>query len=207
MRKLCICVLVLLMLVLTVSAQTSFVQDDSNLLSKEQKDALNTQMQTYQKEFDLSIGFVSAEHLDGKSIEGFTQSYYNQSGYGNDCALLVICENEGQWYIYTNGLCATQITDADIEQIGAAMMDDLQTGCYYEAVQTFVQRVAEPVCQTISNLDAEAQQLQNSRNAKVVFGLVGGLIVGIAVAVMLGITAKRQRLMPALKHEANHVDV
>lgn len=207
MRKLCICILALLMLAVTVSAQTSFVQDDSSLLSKEQYDALNTQMQTYQKEFGLSIGFVSADDLGGKSIEDFAQAYYSQSGYGNDCALLVICENEGQWYIYTNGLCATQITDADAAQIGAAMLDDLQTGAYYEAVQTFVQRVAEPVCQTISDLDAEARQIQNSRNAKVVFGLVGGLVVGVAVAVLLGITAKRRRIDLAAKPEVNHVDV
>lgn len=207
MRKLCICALVLMLLVVTVSAQTSFVQDDSKLLSQEQCDALNTQMQTYQNEFGLSIGLVSTDSLDGKTMESFADAYYSQSGYSNDCALLVICENEGQWYIYTHGLCATRIADADIEQIGAAMLDDLQAGSYYEAVQTFVQRIAEPVCQAITDLDAEAQQIQNSRNVKVVFGLVGGLVVGIAVAVLLGMTAKRQRLLPAFKHETKHIDV
>ena len=201
MRKLCICILVLLMLAVTVNAQTSFVQDDSKLLSQEQLNALNAQMLTYQNEFGLSIGLVTTDHLDGKSIETYASDYYDQSGFSNDCAILVICENEGQWYIYTHGLCATEITNAEVAQIGAAILDDLQTGAYYEAAETFLQSIAEPVCQTIRNLDAEAQQLQNNRNRMVVFGLIGGLIASIAVAVLLGITAKRRQTVSVAQTE------
>ena len=207
MRKLCIWILVLLMLAVTVNAQTSFVQDDSKLLSQEQNAALNAQMLTYQTEFGVSIGLVTTDHLDGKTIETYADDYYQQSGYSNDCAILVICENEGQWYIYTHGLCATQVADADVAQIGAAMLDDLQTGAYYEAAQTFVQQVAEPVCQAVGELEAEDQELQNSRNRKVVFGLVGGLIVGVAVAVLLGAAAKRRRVIPAEKTEIPNRDI
>lgn len=201
MKKLVILLLVLTMLAVTVNAQSSFVEDGSALLTPEQSGALNEQMLGYQADFGVSIGVVTTDSLDGKSIETYAGDYYANSGYTNDCAILLICENEGQWYIYTHGLCATYITDMDLMQIGDLILDDLQTGNYYEAVQTFMQRTAEPVCEEIRAMNDEAQQLQKDQNKRIVFGLVGGLAVGVAVSVLLGYAAKAHRVTPKAKPE------
>lgn len=201
MRKLCICVLVLLMLAVTVNAQTSFVEDSSALLTQEQSAALNEQLIAYHTECGVSVALVTTDSLDGKTIEAYANDYYANSGFDNDCAILLICENEGQWYIFTHGLCAEVITDADAAQIGAMMLDDLQSGGYYDAAQTFVQMTAEPVCELVRSMDEEAQQMLKDQNHRIVFGLVGGLAVGVAVAVLLGYAAKARRVSAKEKPE------
>ena len=94
MRKAVICILILLMLVLPVSAQTSFVTDQSQLLTQEQKAALDEKLTAYHTEYGFSIAVVTVDSLDGKTMEAYAKAHYAESGYDNDCALLMICENE-----------------------------------------------------------------------------------------------------------------
>lgn len=193
MRKFLVCLLVLLMLAVTVSAQSSFVSDEINLLTPEQSASFNERLNAYHNNYNVSVALDTTDDLSGKSIEVYANDYYASSGFDNDCAMLVICEAEGQWYIYTHGLCAEMITDEEVAQIGAVILDALQAGEYHSAVETFVQMTAEPVCQQVQAMNAEAEAIHQSQNRAVIYGLVGGLVVGIAVAVLLGFAAKYRR--------------
>lgn len=201
MRKLFVCLLVLMMLTVTVSAQSSFVADELNLLTQDQSATLNERLTAYHNDYNVSVAVVTTDHLDGTSIEIYAQAYYDQSGFDNDCAILVICEAEGEWYIYTHGLCADMISNTELTQIGDLILDDLQAGAYYDAILTFVDMTAEPVCQQVADLNAEAAAVHRSKNQTVVYGLVGGLVVGIAVAVLLGFVAKVRRVSPKAKQQ------
>ena len=194
MRKVFVCLLVLMMLAVTVSAQSSFIADELNLLPQTQRAQLNERLSAYHNDYGVSIALVTTDDLGGKSIETYAKNYYEQSGFTNDCAMLVICEAEGQWYIYTHGLCATIVTDENAARIGTAILDDLQAGDYSAAAETFVEMVATPVCEAVQTMNEEAQQHQRSLNKRVVIGLICGFAVGVAVAVMLGIAAKSDRL-------------
>ena len=201
MRKVLACLLVVMMLAVTVNAQTSFVADELQLLTQDQSATLNERLTAYHNDYDVSIAVVTTDSLDGTSIEIYAQAYYDQSGFDNDCAILVICEAEGEWYLYTHGLCADMISNDELAQIGDLMMDDLQAGAYYDAILTFVDMTAEPVCQHVAALNAEAAAVQSGKNRTIVYGLVGGLAVGIAVAVLLGFAAKGRQLFYKAKPE------
>lgn len=193
MRKVVICILVMLMLVLPVSAQTSFVEDQSQLLNQEQKVALDEKLIAYHTDYGFSVAIATVDSLDGKSMEAYAKACYADGGYDNDCALLLICENEGQWYIYTSGLCATLVPDNQVAQIGASMMDDLQAGNYSDAFHYFADQFAAPVCEELTKQAAEAERVQSKQKTLVVLGMVCGLMVGCVIAVVLGIKAKAPR--------------
>ena len=194
MRKLFVCLLVLALLVVPVSAQTSLVADELNLLTQDQSAALNERLVAYHNDYEVSIAVVTTDNLNGSTIEVYAQAYYDQSGFDNDCAILVICEAEGEWYLYTHGLCADMISNEELGRIGDLILDDLQAGAYYDAILTFVDMTAEPVCQQVAALNAEILAKHQSKNQTVVYGLVGGLVVGIAVAVLLGFAANGRKI-------------
>lgn len=207
MRKIAICILALLMLVVSVNAQTSFLMDDSALLTKEQAAALDEKLIAYHTDYGFSIAVVTTDSLDGQSIDAYAKARYAESGYDNDCAMLLICENEGQWYIYTSGLCATVISDSDVARIGDSLMDALQTGDYAAAFQSFADQCAEPVCDELAIQAAEADRVQNSQKKLVVLGLFGGLLVGVVIAVLLGMKAKKPRVSRDIQKPAPTEDV
>ena len=193
MRKIFICLLIVMLLTVTVSAKTSLVDDSLNLLTQDQRATLSAQLNTYHNRYDVSVALVTTDSLDGKPIATYAKDYYEQSGYANDCAILVICEAEGLWYIYTHGLCADMITNEEASQIGEVILNDLQAGAYFDAAMTFVALTAEPVCQQVAAINAEIMEVQQSRQNAVIYGLAGGLAVGVAVSVLLSFVAKVRR--------------
>lgn len=199
MRKVVVCVLILLMLVVPVSAQTSFVADQSQLLTQEQASALDEKLIVYHTDYGFTVAVVTVDSLEAQTIDAYAKAHYAESGYDNDCALLLICENEGQWYIYTSGLCAAVISDSEVARIGDSLMDDLQTGNYAAAFQSFADQCAEPVCEELDAQAAEAERVQNSQKKLVFLGMIVGLFVGLVIAVLLGIKAKTPRPSRAVR--------
>lgn len=205
MRKLLACILALLLLAIPVSAQTSFVSDDSGLLTEAQADALNKTLIGYHNDYGISVAVVTTDSLNDMSAEDYAKAHYAESGYGNDCVFLLICENEGQWYIYTSGLCSEVLSESELSQIGASLMDDLQSGNYEAAFQSFAKLCADPVSAQVSANAASANALQHTQKKYVILGMLGGLLVGVAVATVLVYKAKPpkpvRRPRPAIGEE------
>jgi len=190
MRKVFLCVLALLMLAVSVSATTSFITDESGLLTPEQTSALNEKLAAYHENFGVSVGIVTAEDLYGQTIEDYAQSCYAEGGYSNDGALLVVCENEGQWYLYTSGLCRQSLSDGELAQLSRTITDDLQAGNHAQLFTYVAEAVAEPACQEIKTLEEKALQHQKNQKTYIFLGLLAGLLAGIGVSVLLWFKAK-----------------
>ena len=73
MRKLFVCLLVLALLVVPVSAQTSLVADELNLLTQDQSAALNERLVAYHNDYEVSIAVVTTDNLNGSTIEVYAQ--------------------------------------------------------------------------------------------------------------------------------------
>ena len=125
MKRVFALLLVLLMAV-SASAMKPHVVDNGALLSKTDVSALEEEFSQVYDDYGFTVAAVTVTSLEEKTAEKFAADLYRSSKYSNDGALLLICADEGEWYIYTSGLCAQEISDTDAEAIGTAMLDDLQ---------------------------------------------------------------------------------
>ncbi len=194
MRKL-FAVLLILVLAVSVSAQTPFVVDDGGLLNLTEAGELETLCAEYYDTYGFTVAAHTVETLGDQPAAAAAAKAYETAGYGNDGVLLLICENEGQWYIYTSGLCARLISDEDAAAIGEEILTDLQSDNYGKAMETFVKRCAEPVSKEMVNREQQSAKTQKTNNLYVVFGMVGGLVVGFMVALLFAV-GKRERKKP-----------
>ena len=193
MRKIVALALAVLLLAVTVSAQTPFVADNAQLLSNAEAEVLENSFSQYHTEYGFTVAAVTAVSLEEKTAAQYASDYYKASGYDNDGVMLLICENEGQWYLYTSGICSSVIPDATAAQIGASLTEDLEAGNYYDALQSFAQACTEKVCEKLNDDAAAAQVTRSENETYILWGLGGGLLVGILVAALLAVFARPAR--------------
>lgn len=194
MRKL-FAVLLIFVLAVSVSAQTPFVVDEGGLLNLTEAGELEKLCAEYYNTYGFTVAAHTVQSLGEKPAAAVAAKAYEAAGYSNDGALLLLCEYEGQWYIYTSGLCARLISDEDIASIGEAIVDDLQSDNYGKAVETFAKRCAESISEEMVNREQQSARTQKTNNLYVVFGMVGGLVVGFMVALLFAV-GKRERKKP-----------
>lgn len=193
MKKLISLLLAALLLAVTVSAQAPSVVDKEGLLSLTEAETLENSFNQYHEEFGFTVAAATAESFGELSAEEYARKCYANNGYDNDGILLLISEGEGQWYIYTSGICAQAISDSDAALIGEALTEDLVAGNYYNAFKTFAEKGTVPVCERL-NADAVAADAErNELRIYMTIGLMGGLAVGVLVAVVLWFIARRSK--------------
>ena len=184
MKKLFAVLLILLMAV-SASAQKPFVADADGLLTKTEAKELEASFAEYYDTYGFTLAVHTVESLGDKTPAAAAAAAYKKAGYTNDGALFLICEKEGQWYLYTSGLCALVISDEDLAQLGADILDDLQSDNYADAIRTFAETCAEPVCKELSNQEEAASKTQKENGRFVIFGMIGGLVVGFMLSILL----------------------
>ena len=106
MRKLIALVLAVLMLAVAVSAQAPYVMDTSGLLTKDEAQQLESGITKIHDAYGFTISVVTASTFGEKTVDAFAKQCYQTYEYDNDGILLLVSEDEGQWYIYTSGQCA-----------------------------------------------------------------------------------------------------
>ena len=94
--------------------------------------------------------------------------------------------------MYTSGLCALVISDEDLAQLGADILDDLQSDNYADAIRTFADTCAEPVCKELSNQEEAAAKTQKENSRFVIFGMIGGLVVGFLLSILLTVLSSKK---------------
>lgn len=193
MKKILTCLLAVLLLVIAVSAQAPFVEDASGLLAPAEAENLETQFSQLYAEYGVTVAMVSAPTLGGETAAVAAKNAYEANGYGNDGIMLYICEDEGEWYLYTSGLCSQVISDSLLAQVGERVTAELQAGNPYDAMQAVYQTTAEPVIAVCNDNAAKADQAISKNGKLLVLGLVGGLMVGVAAALALRKLSQKPR--------------
>ena len=190
MRKLGSLLLAVLLLAVTVSAQAPSVVDKEELLSQQEAVTLENSFNQYHEAYDFTVAAATAESFGDLTAAQYAKKCYKDNGYDNDGILLLISEAEGQWYIYTSGICAEVISDSEAALVGSLLEEDLAAGNYYNAFKTFAEKCTVPVCQRLNADAITTDAQQNANRTYMVVGLCGGLLVGVLVAVALYFTAK-----------------
>ena len=94
---------------------TGFVQDYADMLSAEQKTALETKLQAFEKSTTNEIAVVTVESLDGDVIENLAQEIFTKWGIGkkdkNNGVLLLISLSDRKTRIHTGYGVEGDLTD------------------------------------------------------------------------------------------------
>lgn len=191
MRKLFVIVLVLWMLLLSVSASTYYVTDHARLLTSAETQNLEDSFSRYQDEYGFSVAVVTVETLNGQTPAAYASAHYQSSGYDNDGMMLLISERDGLWYLYTSGLAAEVISDEMIVKLGTQIKENLESGKYYDACKTFTKKCTNPVCEQINTNAVSDKTLEREHRTFVMLGLGGGLLLGIATVMLLGMSFRK----------------
>lgn len=120
------------------------VSDEADLLTDDEELLLTDRLETIGFSYDVEIGILTIDSLDGKSAQAYADDYYDYNGFGygvNDDGLLVLYKDgvpgDREVYITTHGSAVYKFSDYKIDRILDEMISDLQYGNYYWAFETF----------------------------------------------------------------------
>ena len=191
MRKIFAGLLVILMLAVTVSAQAPFVEDDCGLFSPATAENLEAQFDQLYEEYGFTVSVVTVASTGKEAVSDAAKQAYRSNEYSNDGIMLYICPDEGVWYLYTSGLFSQAVSDSLLLELRESVTEQLQAGNYYEAAQTVCQMSTKPVIEALNDSAAQAEQTRSENGKLLIWGLLGGLMAGIAAAFGLGKLAKK----------------
>ena len=191
MRKVLTVLLVLLMLTVSVSAKATYVTDHDRLLTSAETQNLEESFSQYHTEYGFTVALLTVDDLEGEDPADYASQYYKTAGYDNDGVMLLLSEHDGQWYVYTSGVCVEVITDEMLEKLGTIIKEDLDNGNYYDACKTFTKRCTGPVCEHINSFAVSNETIKRENRVFVFLGLGGGLLMGIAAVLSLAILLKK----------------
>ena len=180
--------------------------DTANLLSDAEKEEVLNALDELSERQRLEAVIVTMDTLEGSDIVSFADDLYDdcQFGYGadKDGLLLLIVEEDRDWYISTCGYGITAFTDAGIQYIGKQMKTDLSDGNYAAAFQCFIRNCDEFITQARTGRPYDTSNLP--REPMSAIWLPVSLIVGIVIALIVvgGMKAslKSVRFQPEAKH-------
>lgn len=176
--------MILLSLVLFVSlglsagAETPCVMDASYLLTEQEVVELEAQCLQIQADYGFTPYIVTTDSLEGLTADEFAGYYYDGFGCEENGILLLICLEEGEWYVLTNGECHEMISDSTIDaQVPGAVIDDIRDGEYFTAFCDF--------------LSFSVEQMEQGRNpavfttGRILISIGGGLLIALIVVLIM----------------------
>jgi len=128
--------------VLSVSAaEYPRLWDDADLLTPYEESALLAELDEISERQKLDVVVVTVNSTGASSPMEYADDFFDYNGYGygtnRDGILLLISMEERDWWISTCGYGITAFTDAGMDYISEQFLDDLSSGYYADAFQTF----------------------------------------------------------------------
>lgn len=143
-----LCLVILLSLPLSVSAKDDVqhfasivVDDQAQLLTGTERAKLSSK--AVQTDFPVTVVILTVSSLDGKSPKAYANDYYDSIETEENGILLLISMEYRDWYILTDGKVHDEISDSACEDIAQIILDDLSTGRYFHAFDTFIDTVPD----------------------------------------------------------------
>ena len=175
---------VVLCLSLAVSAFASSgadIYDEADLLSTQEETQLAGTLSGISKEFDAQIVIMTVSSTNG-NIDVYIEDKFDSMnmGYGEnrDGVLLLVCMDDREYRILSNGYAGEAIGLSQIDAIGDAIVSDLSDGAYADAFSTFADQCAY-------YLDGYLNGFPFKVGKNLIVALIVGVVAGIAVAFVL----------------------
>ena len=171
------------------------VVDNAYLLSDSEHAELEYLLDSISKKHQMDVAVYTVDSLGeyGYDIVAFADDTYDYLGYGYgedaDGLMLFISMEERDWYITTTGAAIDAFTDAGLEYIEEAIIDDLSAGNYADAFTIFAETCDDFITQAETGQPFDRANLPRRPLSIItyVICLVIGVVVGVvAVGTMMG---------------------
>ena len=133
----------------TPDSQGKSVIDDAGLLTEDEITSLEEKIANVYNELSFTIVIHTCDTYGGKDVVSYADDYYDYNGYPNDGCVFVINMTERDYYTSTKGYGITALTDYAIGDENGTINREIQPllsdGDYYEAFDTYIDRVGEYV--------------------------------------------------------------
>ena len=184
-RKLLSMLLVVVLCVsLTISAfavSGADIYDEADLLSTQEETQLAEKLSEIGEEFDAQIVVMTVTSTSG-NIDVYIEDKFDSMnmGYGEnrDGVLLLVCMDDREYRILSNGYAGEAIGPSQINAIGDAIVSDLSEGVYADAFSTFADQCAY-------YLDGYLNGFPFNVGKNLIVALIVGVVAGIVVAFVL----------------------
>lgn len=169
-------------LVVGVSAASEKdIYDEADLLSSAEEAQVAEKLSDISQKYNAQIVIMTVSSTDS-SIDVFVEDRFDSMdmGYGEDRdgVLLLVCMDEREYRILSNGFAADAIDLDCIDAIGEDIVSDLSDGAYADAFITFAESCGY-------YLDGYLNGFPFNAGKSLVVALVVGLLAGIVVAFVL----------------------
>lgn len=171
------------------------VVDGADLLSGTEESDLTEKIDSIVQNYDMDVVILTVNTLGSKSASAYADDYYDYIGYGigsdHSGLLLLIAMEERTWAVSTCGDAIRTVTDYEVEEILQDVAGYLSDAEYYDAFDTFLDRVE---AQYRTGIDREESDSGNNFFRFVIALVIGAVVALIVLLVMRGKmnTAKAQ---------------
>ena len=128
------------------------VVDQANIIPDDVEAALIARCDTIAEEYKMEVAIVTASDFGGLIAEAYADDFYDFNGYGygeNDDGMLVVYkpgeEGERELYVTTHGAAVYKMSDDMINTMLLEMKDDIISGNYTAALDTYIAELTEYV--------------------------------------------------------------
>ena len=137
---LCSSLLLALMMCFPVFASEDlrYVEDNADLLTVSEQQELNDTLTEISERQGVDVAIITTDDMGDQSIENYAKAKYNERGYGDDGALLVVNMEVRKWWMSTYGKGTTAISSEDISTIGSEFAPYLSSKEYADAFEQLV---------------------------------------------------------------------
>ena len=176
--------------------------DNAELLTADERASLLERLTDLSAKWQLDIAVITTPGLDGKSLQDYTDDFYDLNGYGQGAEhdgvmLLVNMGRDGSeraCHITAVGAAIPIFTDARRDRIASDFLPDLKDGDYAAAFRTFADDADYYINASRSGENGDGNDGDASYRAPFnwQFAIPVSLVVGLIVALIAVGSMKRQ---------------
>lgn len=130
--------------------------DGANLLSERKRNLILEKLNASSSSLKFDFAIVTTNTLNGKAPQDYADDFYdsNNFGYGNDKdgVLLLVSMEDRDWHITTTGFGIQAIDDNALNNIADSFLNDLSSGNYFDAFNSFIDATEATVNQAIKGV-------------------------------------------------------
>lgn len=169
--------------------------DDSDVLSADEETELLSRLDSVSEAHQFDLVVVIVDNFAGMEAMDYADDFFDYNGYGygsnRDGSLLLIGIEEDYRWISTSGFGITAFTDAGIQYIGSEIVYDIQSGYYYDAIDSYITLSDDFITQAENGTPYDGNNLPKGKFS-FFFTLLISLVIGFVVALIVVLIMKSQ---------------
>ena len=164
------------------------LMDMADLLTDEQEEELIAMLDEISERQKMEIVLVTTEDLEGYSdISDYADDLYDYCNFGygenKDGVMLLLNMEDRDWAISTSGYGITAFTDSGIDYLTSTMKEDLSSGNYALAFQTYAKECDWMITQAKEGHPITEKDLPHAPMSPLVLPIC--IVIGLAVAFLI----------------------